>query len=297
MSNDSYRYAIAAFNCRSISVAARKMNISSQGMGKAIKALEAHLGVQLFNRTSQGITPTEMAKELYPYFCNIVAEEDRIVEILGRNVTPAKVQYLLGRDSRLGDAIGGGVTKYCESRGIEARLLLTRDSEDVQAEQFVENGYDYRFLSEELDTLPSLPRSPVCTLHYLPTVNAGSCLAERNVISINDLQGRTILTEDLNHTPIRILTKMCHEYGFEPSLRAVSKTYIWDILRSPTEDITFIRETEKREYPWIQTDVFKTLTITPALDTRIVFQTTHAKVDKSLERYIQQSLDDYEYLT
>ena len=289
MAVDEYRYFVAVYHCRSFSSAARKMNITSQGIGKSIKSLEAQLGVKLFFRTPQGVEPTDIAAELYPSFCNILAEEERIEKIIEAARRPASVQTLIGRDSRLGDAIGIGVEEYCESHGVHIELLLTRDSEDDQAQQFVDNGYDYRFLSVELDTLPLLPRAPLCVLHYLPVVNAECGIAHKGEISIDDLRGRTILTTNTNNTPMRLLARMCREHGFTPKFRAIEKTYIWDVLSKPSEDVTFIRTNEAMEYPWIS-GLYAKLTMTPPLDTQIVLQTSHDRLDEDLVRCIRDSL-------
>lgn len=258
-------------------------------MGKAIKSLEAQLGVKLFMRTPQGIKPTQIAHELYQSYCTIVAEEDRIERLANAARGNEGEQVLLGRDSRMGDAIGYGVDAYCKSTGARIKLLLTRDSEEDQARTFVDNGYDYRFLSAELDPLPTLPREPLCKLHYIPVMNSLSDLASKPVISIEDLHGLTILTESLAYTPMRLLSKMCSERGFEPKLRAVEKTYIWDLLSDSTENVTFIRTNEVGKYPWTL-DLYTVLSMEPALDTQIVLQTSHDKIDPELLRCIHESL-------
>ena len=289
MSIDEYRYFIAAYNCRSFSDAARKTNISSQGLGKAIRSLEAQLGVKLFERTSQGIVPTPVATKLHDSINLILEEEDRIREIAATTRNLVGEQVLLGRDSRMGDAIGAGVEEYCKKSGASIKVLLTRDPEDEHARQLVELGYDYRFLSSELDTLPALPREPICMLHYLPVVGAKSPLAFRSSISIEDLRGRTVLTDNLTNTPMMLLAEMCRERGFEPTFRAVARTYIWDLLCNSADDVTFIRTNEVNEYPWMS-KMYVKLTMDPPLDTQIVLQTSHDAFDPELVECIRESL-------
>ena len=102
------------------------------------------------------------------------------------------------------------------------------------------------------------------------------------------------MTESLAHTPMRVLDKMCRERGFGLKLRAVSKTYIWDILSNSTNDITFIRSNEAFEYPWTS-DVYAKLTMTPSLDTQIVLQTTLDSIDDELLRCIRKSLAERKF--
>ena len=294
MSTDEYRYFVAVYNCRSFSDAARKMCISSQGIGKSVKSLEAQLGVKLFDRTPQGVKPTAIATELYQSYCNILAEEDHISELVAAARKPSNVQTLIGRDSRMGDAIAAAVEEYCKDRDLRIEVLLTRDSEDKQAEQFMERGYDYRFLSEELDSLPNCPRATICTLHYIPVVNANSDLAKKGFVSIDDLRGRTVLTTNYENTPMRLLKAICRDQGFDLKLRAIEKTYIWDVLSNSTSDVTFIRIGEAKEYPWMS-DRYAKLTMDPPFNTQIVLQTSHDKLDDELVQCIRKILVERDF--
>lgn len=294
MSTDEYRYFVAVYNCRSFSDAARKMCISSQGIGKSVKSLEAQLGVKLFERTSQGVKPTPIATEIYQSYCNILAEEDRISELVAAARKPSNVQTLIGRDSRMGDAIATAVNEYCKNRDFKIEMLLTREPEEKQAETFVEKGYDYRFLSVELDKLPNYPRAPICTLHYVAVVNADSDLAKKGFVSFDDLRDRTVLTTNYENTPMHLLAALCRERGFELKLRAIEKTYIWDVLLNSVEDITFIRMGETKEYPWMSNRYAKLL-MDPPFNTQIVLQTSHDKLDDELVQCIRKILIERDF--
>lgn len=295
MPTDEYRYFITAYSCRSFSEAARKSSISSQGIGKAIRGLEQKFGVQLFERTTRGIVPTEIASKLYPILCSIVSKEDELECLIANSQHDSNRQVLIGRDSRLGDAIKYGVEEYCRSHDIEIELLLTRDSEEQQAELFVREHYDFRFLSVELDTLPELPREPLTMLHYLPVVNSKSRLAALGTISVDDLRDRTILVESVHYTPMCLLAKMCQERGFKPKFRAVDKTYIWDLLSRSCEDrLAFIRTNEVDSYPW-NSSTYSTLEMTPPLKTKIVLQTSHESISEDLLNCIRKSLATHDF--
>ncbi len=48
----------------SLSAAARRLNVSQPTVGRRIEQLEAQLGAQLFDRTAQGLTPTEVGESI-----------------------------------------------------------------------------------------------------------------------------------------------------------------------------------------------------------------------------------------
>ncbi len=61
MQSRSLRYFLAAYDARNMSIAAEKVNITQPALSKAIQALEANLGVPLFERRPEGVVPTRYA--------------------------------------------------------------------------------------------------------------------------------------------------------------------------------------------------------------------------------------------
>ena len=54
-----------------LSKACKRLYITQQGLSKQIQSLEKELNVVLFIRSKKGVTPTEIASKLYPYYLNI----------------------------------------------------------------------------------------------------------------------------------------------------------------------------------------------------------------------------------
>ncbi|MCA1369759.1 LysR family transcriptional regulator [Bradyrhizobium sp. BRP14] len=68
-----YRSFLAVLRERSLSAAARALNLTQPTVARHIDALEAVLGFELFTRSQQGLAPTEAALELAPYAENVEA--------------------------------------------------------------------------------------------------------------------------------------------------------------------------------------------------------------------------------
>jgi DNA-binding transcriptional LysR family regulator len=62
-----YRSFLAVLRERSLSAAARALNLTQPTLARHIDALEAAMGFELFTRSQQGLAPTEAALELAPY--------------------------------------------------------------------------------------------------------------------------------------------------------------------------------------------------------------------------------------
>ena len=68
-----YRSFLAVLRERSLSAAARSLNLTQPTLARHIDALDAALGFELFTRSQQGLAPTEAALELAPYAENVAA--------------------------------------------------------------------------------------------------------------------------------------------------------------------------------------------------------------------------------
>lgn len=84
MSADEVRYFLEVYQSKSLSQAASALGISSQGLGKSIRRMESRLGVRLFDRSPQGVTPTPVAHQIHDNVQEIARNEERIREIARR---------------------------------------------------------------------------------------------------------------------------------------------------------------------------------------------------------------------
>lgn len=61
------KYFVAVIDCGSLSRAARQVHVAQSALSKQMSALEDELGVQLFHRSHNGVTPSEAGKVFYEY--------------------------------------------------------------------------------------------------------------------------------------------------------------------------------------------------------------------------------------
>lgn len=74
-----YRSFLAVAEEGSLSGAARRLGLTQPTVARHLDALEAALGADLFVRSPQGLTPTEMAVELMPYAASLAATASALV--------------------------------------------------------------------------------------------------------------------------------------------------------------------------------------------------------------------------
>lgn len=78
MTIQNLRYIIEIAHCHSISKAAKSLFMTQSAISNAVKETEAELGIQIFNRTSHGVTLTFDGEDFLPYCKEVVAKMDYI---------------------------------------------------------------------------------------------------------------------------------------------------------------------------------------------------------------------------
>ena len=82
-----------------ISRTSSQLYMTQQGLSRQIKALEEELGVILFIRNSDGVTPTEICDKLYPYFADMYHSYEELLNTV-------KHDHAQNRPIRIGFAYG-----------------------------------------------------------------------------------------------------------------------------------------------------------------------------------------------
>lgn len=81
---EQLHYVLTIVRYGSLSSAAEKLFINQPTLSRAVHALEQELGIDLFERTHQGMVPTSICKKLISHFENIICELQCIDEIIAQ---------------------------------------------------------------------------------------------------------------------------------------------------------------------------------------------------------------------
>ncbi len=107
MDTRQIKYFIALFEEQSITKAARRLHVVQPAVSMQLRKLETDFGVTLFERTPHGLTPSTIARGLYPVCLEIAADLHRAEQLLRDSagavsgsinvgVLPSVAQSLLG---------------------------------------------------------------------------------------------------------------------------------------------------------------------------------------------------------
>lgn len=84
MSLIKYRALVKTIEYKSLTKAAEQLGYTQPGISHMILSLEKEFGFSLLVRQKDGIEATENAKEILPYLKNIIAEEDKLEEMINQ---------------------------------------------------------------------------------------------------------------------------------------------------------------------------------------------------------------------
>lgn len=127
-------YFQAAVEAENITKAAERLNVAQPTLSKALKLLEAHLGVDLLERGAHGVTPTPIGRRLM-----------RHARLVGVQVDEALAEIETLRVGASGRVRVGAGPSWVRRLLPDAVAALLADAPDVEVS--VTTGFDMRLLS------------------------------------------------------------------------------------------------------------------------------------------------------
>ena len=134
------KYAVEVAKTSSITKAAENLYMGQPNLSRAIRELEEDLGIEIFIRSSKGITPTPQGEEFLRYARSILAQVDA-VEKRYREKVPSELVFSVSvpRASYISCAFTDFVEKLDSGRSME---LLYKETNAMRAVQnILESNY------------------------------------------------------------------------------------------------------------------------------------------------------------
>lgn len=188
------RYLLAVDEQRSFAAAARKLGISQQALGQSVAALEAELGVRLFERGT-GTEPTVYGRALLKHASVVDAEMRRAVGSLQqlREATAGEVRI------GVGECFAGYIAPlaigWMHARNPGVKLYVTEDYTQPLLDRLEAGTLD--FVASAPAATPAqragISQEVLGETHDVVFARASHPLARKKNVAISDLQGYTWL--------------------------------------------------------------------------------------------------------
>lgn len=208
------RYFLQVCQHGSILQASQHIFISQQALSKAISSLEQEIGVPLFFRTPRGLVPTEVGRQLQQLAGPVVsAMDDLVAQItLSANLS----------SNRINIGIVPGFQFFLSPPAIKelcgqfpALELRTEEYPVDRCESMVADGALSIGLVNGPISDPRLMVIPVSRRRRAVLIPITNPLAEKDLISIKDLEGQNLLMS-INSKDRALFSSLCRRAGFEP---------------------------------------------------------------------------------
>lgn len=238
MTAEKTRYILEIYAHGSISKAAKELNISQQGLSKALKEIEMELGQPLFSRSAAGAAPTE--------FCRFLLHDLQALADAQSRLRESVRQYAKEQNERISVACGNlrphmyalnAVRDYCARKQLRLDLLQYYgshlDAENRTADIIIDGQVHD----------PNYERYPLCYLNYhfitrredaasYPEGANHSCLLEKTIL---------ISKNDRNTPEMRLIRPIFSNSGVEPHVVAcMDDDFLYDILRRTKDAVACI---------------------------------------------------------
>lgn len=115
------KYAVEIASCGSLNKAAEKLYVGQPNLSRALKELEASLGVSIFERSAKGMIITPDGEIFLKYAQNILSQVDAVEHIFKDSTTKKKRFTVSGpRSSYISEAFTGFSKRLAEEERFEA---------------------------------------------------------------------------------------------------------------------------------------------------------------------------------
>ena len=188
------KYAVEVANNGSLNKAAEKLYIAQPNLSRAIKELEASLGITIFDRSAKGMVMTPAGEEFINYAKNILKQIDE-VELIYKQGSPKKQKFSISvpRACYISDAfahfskhIEDGMAEifYKETNSQRTINNVLNNDYKLGIIRYAEN-YDKYF--KDLLEEKGLSYEMVAEFSYVLIMSRDNPLAEKETITFEDL--------------------------------------------------------------------------------------------------------------
>lgn len=95
---------VAVIRCQSISLAAQSLDLTQPAITRRVQNFEQALGVELFDRNTKPLKPTQMGNQVYQRCLSILREMDALRELVASDTPPSGL-LRLGVPQTIGDVV------------------------------------------------------------------------------------------------------------------------------------------------------------------------------------------------
>jgi len=179
-------YIVALDTYRSFGVAAEKCFVTQPTMSMQVQKLEDELGVKLFDRSKQPITPTEIGIEILEQARNILKESYKLKELISNQKSVVSGELRIGIIPTMAPYLMPKVISAFMDKYPDVQLVIWEYMTDQIIHELKNGLLDCGILSTPLDD-KSLQESPLFYESFVAYLSKSSPLINKKNIQSSDI--------------------------------------------------------------------------------------------------------------
>ncbi len=214
------RFFRQVYEERSINKASKLLFITPQGLSKVIHHLEEELGARLFERSANGMLPTESGTYLYENSTRLLEQFDEIT-IGIRQIQERNQRMKIGFSCGVLNVFPFQKLEEYQRRNSRIRIQWEEAANQEIIRKVCQGSLDVGFVIGQI-TDPELWAQEMFRKKMNVIVYEGHPFYEKESLSIKDLRDQPLVTLNEKYYSYHSLLQRCRDFGFTPSI--VAKT-------------------------------------------------------------------------
>jgi len=193
--------------------AAQELYITQPSLSGAIAALEAELGISLFEKRGRNVYLTKYGKEFYQYVCNSLQFLERGIEVAKEHAGALSGTVDIGSISTIqGDYLPMVIRSYISEKGSNVKFSIHQEQTNAIVSAVQDGVWDIGFCSLVEDE-PDLFFVPVLQQPLVVVVNKNHPLAKEPKLKFSQLGGYDLLSYHTEQPIGKKVAKLLEKYG------------------------------------------------------------------------------------
>lgn len=195
--------------------AAQELYITQPSLSGAISALEAELGISLFEKRGRNVYLTKYGKEFYQYVCNSLQFLERGIEVAKEHAGTLSGTVDIGSISTIqGDYLPMVIRSFIADKGSNVKFSIHQEQTNAIVDA-VQNGvWDIGFCSP-VDDAPDLFFVPVLQQPLVVVVNKNHPLAKEPTLTFSQLRGYELISYHTEQPIGKRVGKLLENHGLK----------------------------------------------------------------------------------
>jgi DNA-binding transcriptional LysR family regulator len=202
---------------RNLSKAARNLFITQQGLSHAIQTLERELGVSLFLRSKNGVTPTAAAVYLLGEAEEVLILFDALKEKMSAMSKAASGKVTLSLTIGAMSYFAPKLVGEFQERHPKIELRLVENPDMICDESVLNGKADIACTTGPVDS-DAIEWIPLFSDSVMIMMRKDNPLATREALGFEDLKSEDLILPPVDFKWHNIIIDRCRDAGFEPNI-------------------------------------------------------------------------------